>query len=86
MTMRSGLIHDIDEVVRGAWRRFASDYQHHQTGERIGDSHLESRCSFITEVLVPVTAGKLEFRTMRSASFMRSSMGSAKKRLPSSLR
>jgi secondary thiamine-phosphate synthase enzyme len=54
-----GLIHDID-----AWLEklapYRDDYQHHRTGERNGDSHLKS-LMIHHEVIVPVTAGKLDF-------------------------
>jgi secondary thiamine-phosphate synthase enzyme len=54
-----GLIHDID-----AWLEklapYRDDYQHHRTGETNGDSHLKSLIIH-HEVIVPVTAGKLDF-------------------------
>jgi secondary thiamine-phosphate synthase enzyme len=54
-----GLIHDID-----AWLEKLApcrdDYQHHRTGESNGDSHLKS-LMIHHEVIVPVTAGKLDF-------------------------
>jgi len=54
-----GLIHDID-----AWLEklapYRDDYQHHRTGETNGDSHLKS-LMIHHEVVVPVTAGKLDF-------------------------
>jgi secondary thiamine-phosphate synthase enzyme len=54
-----GLIHDID-----AWLEklapYRDDYQHHRTGESNGDSHLKS-LMIHHEVIVPVTAGKLDF-------------------------
>lgn len=57
----SGLIQDID-----AWLEklapFNKGYQHHRTGELNGDSHLKSLL-IGHEVIVPVTAGKLDFGT-----------------------
>ncbi len=57
----SGLIHDID-----AWLEqlapFRQDYRHHQTGEDNGDSHLKAILVH-HQVIVPVTAGKLDFGT-----------------------
>jgi len=54
----SGLIEDID-----AWLErlapFRKDYKHHETGESNGDSHLKSLLIH-HEVIVPVTAGKLD--------------------------
>jgi len=56
-----GLIQDID-----AWLEklapFKKDYQHHQTGEDNGDSHLKALLIH-HEVMLPVTAGKLDFGT-----------------------
>jgi secondary thiamine-phosphate synthase enzyme len=53
-----GLIHDIDEWLEklAPYRR---DYRHHQTGEDNGDSHLKSLLIH-HEVILPVTAGKLD--------------------------
>jgi secondary thiamine-phosphate synthase enzyme len=55
----SGLIEDID-----AWLEklapFNKNYQHHQTGEDNGDSHLKALLIH-HEVIVPITAGKLDF-------------------------
>jgi secondary thiamine-phosphate synthase enzyme len=54
-----GLINDLD-----AWLEqlapFKRDYQHHQTGETNGDSHLKSLLMH-HEVIVPVTEGKIDF-------------------------
>ena len=54
----SGLIEDID-----AWLEklapFRKDYQHHETGETNGDSHLKSMLVH-HEVIVPITDGKLD--------------------------
>jgi secondary thiamine-phosphate synthase enzyme len=56
-----GLIRDID-----AWLEdlapFRQEYQHHQTGEDNGDSHLKALLIH-HEVIVPITAGKLDFGT-----------------------
>lgn len=38
---------------------YRPDYQHHQTGETNGDAHLKS-ILFHHQILVPVTAGKLD--------------------------
>ena len=53
-----GLIHDIDQWLEklAPYRR---DYQHHQTGEDNGDSHLKSLLIH-HQVILPVTAGKLD--------------------------
>jgi len=54
-----GLIQDIDEWLE----RLAPtgpNYRHHQTGESNGDSHLKSLLMH-HEVVIPVTAGKLDF-------------------------
>jgi len=57
----SGLIQDID-----AWLEQLAparpDYQHHQTGEDNGDAHLKALL-INHEVIVPITAGKLDFGT-----------------------
>jgi secondary thiamine-phosphate synthase enzyme len=54
-----GLIQDID-----AWLEklapYRDDYRHHRTGETNGDSHLKSLIIH-HEVIVLVTAGKLDF-------------------------
>ena len=55
----SGLIHDIDEWLEHL-APFRADYQHHNTGEDNGDSHLKSLIMH-HEVVIPVTAGKLDF-------------------------
>ena len=54
-----GLIEDIDEWLEGL-APFRKDYRHHRTGETNGDSHLKSLLMH-HEVIVPVTAGKLDF-------------------------
>jgi secondary thiamine-phosphate synthase enzyme len=54
----SGLIQDIDEWLEKL-APFNPDYRHHQTGEDNGDSHLKSMLVH-HEVIVPVTAGKLD--------------------------
>ena len=54
-----GLIADIDEWLEQL-APFRSDYRHHRTGESNGDSHLKSLLVH-HEVIVPVTAGKLDF-------------------------
>jgi len=55
----SGLIEDIDLWLEGL-APFRADYKHHRTGENNGDSHLKSLIMH-HEVIVPVTAGKLDF-------------------------
>ena len=56
-----GLLHDID-----AWLEklapFKQDYQHHQTGEDNGDSHLKAILVH-HQVILPVTNGKLDLGT-----------------------
>ena len=54
-----GLIADIDEWLEKL-APFRQDYRHHRTGETNGDSHLKSLLVH-HEVIVPVTAGKLDF-------------------------
>ena len=54
-----GLIADIDEWLEHL-APYRKDYRHHQTGESNGDSHLKSLLMH-HEVVVPVTAGKLDF-------------------------
>jgi secondary thiamine-phosphate synthase enzyme len=54
-----GLIADIDEWLEKL-APFRPDYRHHRTGETNGDSHLKSQL-INHEVVVPVTAGKLDF-------------------------
>jgi secondary thiamine-phosphate synthase enzyme len=55
----SGLIEDIDEWLEKL-APFRREYRHHQTGEDNGDSHLKSLLLH-HEVILPVTAGKLDF-------------------------
>jgi len=57
----SGLIADIDEWLEKL-APFKADYQHHQTGEDNGDSHLKSILVH-HEVIAPITRGKLDFGT-----------------------
>jgi secondary thiamine-phosphate synthase enzyme len=54
-----GLIADIDEWLESL-APFRGDYRHHRTGETNGDSHLKSLLVH-HEVIIPVTAGKLDF-------------------------
>ena len=54
-----GLIADIDEWL-DKLAPFRRDYRHHRTGETNGDAHLKSLLVH-HEVIVPVTAGKLDF-------------------------
>jgi secondary thiamine-phosphate synthase enzyme len=54
----SGLIHDIDKWLE-EMAPYRDDYEHHQTGETNGDSHLKSLLVH-HEVIVPVTGGKLD--------------------------
>jgi len=53
-----GLIADIDEWLEGL-APFRQDYRHHRTGETNGDAHLKSLLVH-HQVIVPVTAGKLD--------------------------
>ncbi len=53
-----GLIADIDEWLEKL-APFRQDYRHHRTGETNADSHLKSLLLH-HEVLLPVTAGKLD--------------------------
>lgn len=55
----SGLIEDIDKWLEQL-APFNPDYQHHQTGEDNGDSHLKALLIH-HQVIVPVTKGKLDF-------------------------
>src|SRR6201981_4021037 len=57
----SGLIEDIDHWLEGL-APFRKNYKHHQTGEDNGDSHLKALLIH-HEVIVPITAGKLDFGT-----------------------
>ena len=54
----SGLIEDIDLWLEKL-APFDKNYQHHQTGEDNGDSHLKALLIH-HEVIVPITAGKLD--------------------------
>lgn len=54
----SGLIADIDQWL-DTLAPADPDYKHHQTGEDNGDSHLKALLIH-HEVIVPVTAGKLD--------------------------
>ena len=56
-----GLISDIDEWLEGL-APFRQDYRHHQTGEDNGDSHLKAILVH-HQVLLPITAGKLDLGT-----------------------
>jgi secondary thiamine-phosphate synthase enzyme len=57
----SGLIEDIDEWLEKL-APFRKDYQHHETGESNGDSHLKALLIH-HEVIVPITGGKLDLGT-----------------------
>ncbi len=57
----AGLIEDIDRWL-GKLAPFDKNYQHHQTGEDNGDSHLKALLIH-HEVIVPITAGKLDLGT-----------------------
>jgi len=56
-----GLIEDIDVWLEGL-APFKKDYKHPQTGEDNGDSHLKALLIH-HEVIVPITAGRLDFGT-----------------------
>jgi secondary thiamine-phosphate synthase enzyme len=55
----TGLIQDIDEWLEKI-APFDAHYRHHRTGETNGDAHLKSLLVH-HEVIVPVTAGDLDF-------------------------
>ena len=55
----TGLIQDIDEWLEKV-APFDAHYRHHRTGETNGDAHLKSLLVH-HEVIVPVTAGDLDF-------------------------
>ena len=57
----SGLIHDIDKWLEEL-APFKKDYQHHQTGEDNGDSHLKAILVH-HQVMLPITAGRLDLGT-----------------------
>lgn len=57
----SGLIEDIDEWLENL-APFRKDYQHHETGESNGDSHLKALLIH-HEVIIPITAGNLDLGT-----------------------
>lgn len=54
-----GLLADIDQWLEEL-APFRQDYRHHATGETNGDAHLKSLLVH-HQVIVPVTAGKLDF-------------------------
>lgn len=54
-----GLLADIDQWLEQL-APFRKDYRHHRTGETNGDSHLKALLVH-HQVIVPVTAGKLDF-------------------------
>ena len=55
----SGLIEDIDQWLEQL-APFRENYNHHDTGESNGDSHLKALLVH-HEVIVPITSGKLDF-------------------------
>ena len=55
-----GLIQDFDEFLEKIAPYDVKKYRHHQTGEDNGDAHLK-RQIFGREVVVAITAGKLDF-------------------------
>ena len=57
----SGLIQDIDDWLEEL-APFNPNYRHHRTGETNGDSHLKNLLIH-HEVIVPVTAGRLDLGT-----------------------
>ena len=59
--LEDGLIHDIDEWLEKL-APFRQDYQHHNTGEDNGDSHLKALLIH-HEVILPITDGKLDLGT-----------------------
>jgi len=60
----SGLIEDIDQWLEKL-APFNPNYKHHQTGEDNGDSHLKALLVH-HQVIVPITAGKLDFGRWQS--------------------
>jgi secondary thiamine-phosphate synthase enzyme len=59
----SGLIEDIDHWLEDL-APFRKDYKHHETGEDNGHSHLKALLIH-HEVIVPITAGKLDLGRWR---------------------
>jgi len=57
----SGLIEDIDKWLENL-APFRKDYQHHDTGEDNGDSHLKALLIH-HQVIVPITKGRLDLGT-----------------------
>jgi len=57
-----GLIQDFDNFLEKVAPYDLKGYRHHRTGEDNGDSHLK-RQLFGREVVVAITAGKLDFGT-----------------------
>jgi secondary thiamine-phosphate synthase enzyme len=57
----NGLIEDLDQWLEHL-APFRKNYKHHETGEDNGDSHLKALLIH-HEVIVPITAGKLDFGT-----------------------
>ncbi len=62
-----GLIQDID-VWLERLAPFRYDYQHHQTGESNGDSHLKSLLLH-QSVTLPITEGKLDLGTWQQVFY-----------------
>ena len=62
-----GLIRDIDDWLEKL-APFREDYRHHQTGEDNGDSHLKAILVH-HQVLLPITAGKLDLGTWQRVSY-----------------
>ncbi|MBI4976264.1 MAG: YjbQ family protein [Spirochaetes bacterium] len=54
----SGILSDIDEMLETI-APYRDDYRHHRTGEKNGDAHLKNILTH-HQVIVPVTAGKLD--------------------------
>lgn len=63
----NGLISDIDKWLEEI-APYKQDYNHHQTGETNGDSHLKSLL-IGHEVIVPVTEGKLDLGTWQQVYY-----------------
>ncbi len=59
--LEDGLIEDIDEWLEKL-APFKKDYQHHQTGEDNGDSHLKAILVH-HQVILPITDGRLDLGT-----------------------
>ncbi len=62
-----GIIEDIDAMLERL-APYDLNYKHHRTGEDNGDSHLKSLLVH-HEVIIPVTAGRLDFGTWQQVYY-----------------